>query len=381
MENSFRLLSSKQALHKILPFRKQLGISRIANLSDFIDLDIYIVSAIRTKLNKGQVSSTQGKGRSLEQATCGALIEALERHCAAHFDPTTLLYTTLNEMSQNSTSLSEFGYDSYQDKLGWFYGEDLVQGNNIWLPALEVYFPYYGSEIKYIPIKPHTSGIACGANTEEATLFALFEVIERATSSTFLKNYTSKNIGKVIREESISNTKTNELLKVLQYQGYKIIIFNLNSILPTYYVLILDLVNFGPKFMVSGTSTHLSHSIALDAAILEAIQGLIVGLQGVREDLDRHHNLYEVQKNNWENLFYKIRETLVKNNRESSFNTFIYSPEDTKTAIEFIIDEMKKLNINKIYRCDLSNPIFPLSVVKVIVPALFDNIVNPNRGL
>ena len=375
---SWRSLRAKQVFQKLLPWQKELGISRIAELGGFVNLRLSVVQAVRTTLKQGQVSATSGKGWDKYSALCGAFGEALERYCAAFPESDLIQHSPMGV--PHYATLATLGYPSDCVVEEWCQALELQKKTICQIPAIEVCFPYYGPDLIRVPVKPHTSGLACGADLQEASLYALFEVVERHISSNFFKQVTRQNCGTLIRQDSVSCPKIIETLQDLSDHGYEYLLFRLNGMLPTYYVAILDTANLGPRFMVAGLMSSFSERQALAGALLEAMQAVVIATQGAREDLSRFKWQYDRQKNGQENTFYGVIQMLKHRNSEIAFRDNDDNLPGTATqALENILYILNSSGFNRVYRCDLSQDRFPLRVVKLIVPGLFDHHVNPKR--
>lgn len=373
---SLRELTVSQVNKLLLRKREQLGISRIANLGPFVALNVCVVQAVRVALVKGQVSATIGKGWNLRQALCGALGEAFERYCAAH--PPLLDVTRCASMEVES--LIGWGHPDGFVPVDVCEARELLTGRSCLLPAVDVHFPYHGRDLGCTPVRPHTSGLASGASVEEATLFGLFEVIERHASSRFFSHHRRGPTGTLIDAASIRSTEIERALDDLERNGYESLIFRIDAVLPVYYVAILDTSNLGPKFMVKGVAAHIDEHGALEGALLEAIQAVVIAAQGAREDLIRHTASYQDQRVGETSPFYRIRRLLSELNATRSLpGPPVRSSWNVRDALRYVLDRIRDEGAKHIYCCDLSGPEWPLKVVKVVVPGMFDTYINPTK--
>lgn len=374
---SLRALTARQVVALLLPKREELGISRLSSLGPFVALDVHVVQAVRVALVRGQVSATTGKGWSLGQALCGALGEALERYCAANLQ-------TLDRQDCGHLDIAPLAGWGHPD--GFVPSEvctarELLGGKPCLLPAIDVHFPYHGGDLARTPVRPHTSGLASGATWEEAALFGMFEVIERYSSSRFFKRFRSECTGALIDSSTIRHPQICDALDSLRYRGYELFIFRINGIIPVYYVAILDAANLGPKFMVAGVAAHIDEAEALQGALLEAMQGIVVAAQGAREDLSRIASSYKTQGLGRDNPFYRIQKILEELNPSYAFSdaSVTMSYRNSGDALRYILERMSGAGMTTAYCCDLSRADWPLHVVKIIVPSMFDSHVNPSR--
>lgn len=375
-----RKLNSKEVLRKVLPLTGILGISRITETNSYVDLGVSIVSATRTDIRFEQVSSTQGKGFKLGHAITGAVVESLERYCAANISGL-LLSSGIDKLDPEGNPLDlAFGYGDKFYPSKWIRGVDLRRGQETWMPALEVLFPYNSSDFEPPRVRPHTSGLAAGADLTEASLFAMLEVYERNVTSLFYRRVRAKNNGSVIDTTTVTDDKASILLRDLCSRGYELIVFRLHAIFPTYYAAVLDVFSLAPKFMIAGTSTALSDSDALSGALLECVQGLVTSVAGSREDLVRSSVKYKNQILSKNNIFYEIKELLIKQNGISSFPQYESKLINCDLAWLKTFSVLEKIVTGPILMCDLTHRDLPLNVVKVVVPSLNDWMVNPRRG-
>ncbi|WP_322053001.1 YcaO-like family protein [Paraburkholderia bannensis] len=374
---SLRSLTPKQVTTMLLAKKEQLGISRIADLGPFTTLDVRVVQAVRVTLVKGQVSATTGKGWNLRDAICGALGEASERYCAAHMTAPDLCIVKSLPMAE----LSRWGHDVSFTPRDICVADELLSNDRYLVPAIEVCFPYHGVDLQHTRIRPHTSGLAGGATLDEATLFGLIEVIERHASSAFFEACKSIGTGTIIDLNSEFSPRVAATIHNLRDNGYECLLFRIDALLPVYYVAILDASNLGPKFMVGGVAAHLNETDALESALLESMQGVVIAAQGAREDLVRFDRSYRAQSSGSENPFYRIRTMLERRNPTRRFESLasISMPLTAQDALRQLLDQLRSSGLDEAYRCDLSQPDMPLKVAKVIVPGLFDSRVNPSR--
>ncbi|MCC8374511.1 MULTISPECIES: YcaO-like family protein [Photorhabdus] len=382
MQNSFteaglRRYSTQEALKLALPMRKKLGISRLASVGEFVDIaGVSVVNAVRTTLKKGQISTTQGKGRSLCVATCSALMEAYERHCACWCDDLIIRHDAQHD---DRLILRLLGFDPECDIEDWVPGYELQTGKKVLLPAVEVQFPYHGSDAQRVNIRAHTSGLACGGILEEAICFAILESFERNIISQFYQNCLSSICADIIDPESINHPPTKTLWLNLFDKGYESFALRIHGAIPTYYVALYDPTSMGPKFMIAGFASGFTETQALDAALMEAVQGLVVSLQASREDLSRHQKKYNDKSFFNHSRFYMLRELFHKHYETVSMPLAQDAPATLASATRLLTRKLAEKGNEHVYIIDLSLPEVPFHTVKAVIPGLFDWHVNPRR--
>ncbi|HID9657170.1 TPA: YcaO-like family protein [Serratia marcescens] len=375
--SGLRRYSSKEALTLALPLQRLLGISRLASVGEFIDLPgISVVNAVRTTLKEGQVSSTQGKGRSLVSATCSALMEAYERHCACWCDDAIYQRTADQE---DSALLAQLGFKPDGEITFWMNGQELHTGKAVRIPAIEVQFPYHKPDAKLTNVRAHTSGLATGGSKEEAICFAMMETIERNITSHFYQHCLSSICADMVDLNSIVHPSTRALWHSLNDKGYESFALRIHGPLPVFYVALYDPVSMGPKFMIAGSASGFTESEALDAALLEAVQGLVVSLQASREDLSRQKHKYASQTFSNQSRFSTLRDLFRRHYPSFSLPLQETSPATLQCATQHLVSMLTAQGKERIYIVDLSLRDTPFHTVKAIVPGMFDRHVNPER--
>jgi len=129
-------------------------------------------------------------------AIAKALGEAVERYCAAIYDPDDLLLARYRDLSVKAVHPScmtvyrddqfrqaDFPWAPFTDDslVHWTQGVSLISGEPIFVPAAAVYIPFHYSQSTGADpiIQPISTGLACGSSFEEAAISGLSEAVER----------------------------------------------------------------------------------------------------------------------------------------------------------------------------------------------------------
>ncbi len=143
------------------------GVTRVSELSAFEALGgVHVFRAVRPAARS--FSSTLGVGETAAAARVGALAGALERAEAESFR---------GPLWRAPLGASWPGLP--QRALLWAAAEELLLGARCWMPEALVHADDTSPE-RELGLSPSRVGLAAGADVEEARLFALFEVLERA---------------------------------------------------------------------------------------------------------------------------------------------------------------------------------------------------------
>ncbi|MEO8184847.1 MAG: carbamoyltransferase C-terminal domain-containing protein [Deltaproteobacteria bacterium] len=87
LDETLRSVSVQQTLARAMTKLSTLGVTRVADLTDFDRVGIPVFGATRPDVDSAQITATQGKGMSAIEARTSALLEAVERHAAASARP------------------------------------------------------------------------------------------------------------------------------------------------------------------------------------------------------------------------------------------------------------------------------------------------------
>jgi thiazole/oxazole-forming peptide maturase SagD family component len=166
-----------------------MGVPReLQETRDAADLPL---AAMHISWNGGRYSQPCfGKGLRAGAAAAVAEYEASER-CGAIFQRAdeALVHATLGELGGLASDPRLLFYDqptppdggapfSDEERLHWTWATDPLRGRAVLVPAQEVWFRTRGAEERAF-VRPTTNACALGGSVEEASLFALFEAIER----------------------------------------------------------------------------------------------------------------------------------------------------------------------------------------------------------
>lgn len=370
-----RMIAPEDTLANIAPHLATFGITRCADVTGLDRIGFPVYCAIRPCNRSVQVSN--GKGLRHVDAKVSALMEAIEVFHAER--PSGALERgSLKSMRRRHRSrrvlspvvLPDYLPDNFFSadfRLDWVKAERLGADEEVWLPASAAYLCE--------PILHHWSsnGLASGNHLVEATLHALYEVIERDAVSRLSSNG-QVTLGpgrcRFIDLETVPHGPIRELRARLRSADVKLVLIWLKSCisLHTFMAVLLDRSPFGQATTVNiGYGTHLSVSVAAIRAITEAAQSRVVHIHGSREDLiaaayeEPHHRLYA--------FFDRIKGTTPWNAlRERAGN-------DLLEDYDFVLGRLARAGYVNIFRLNMTRAPFEIPIVKVWVCGLK---LNPN---
>ena len=261
------------------------GITRLADLTYLDDLGVPVYQAVRP--NSKNMSTSQGKGITPLLAKVSAAMEALELWHAE--DPVVasvratvedlgaeLPYRTedLNLLRRNLFSASA--------PLAWFCARGVSTGHPSYVPVDYVRLDFTVRREWDFPVFRVTSnGLASGNTTEEATLHALLEVVERdALGRMELHDVEPERL----LPADVDGPVSRDLVERLRTAGTHVAVTYVPSPtgIPVFHATVCseDLpVHF------AGSGCHLDGDVSLSRALTEAVQSRLTAIAGTRDDL------------------------------------------------------------------------------------------------
>jgi thioglycine synthase len=400
-----RIQPVEATLEKVNPMINEIGISRIANITDMDRLKIPNYSSVLPG-TEDYIWVYGGKGPTKNHAKASAIMESIERFSALQRNYTfKVIQGSYEELSKSYNILT---YDEVIEPLSftldnkmimdYCMGYDLLNEKDILVPAPLVIF-------KYMPKPPsvnpyafyHTNGLASGNVIEEAICHALCEVIERDSTSisefvssafqyhilrtienSFIQNGIKLNtieskkfiddngIYPDVDLNNIDSEQIKYLLKRFENCQITINIKNITSDLgiPTFIASSVEWINHDYGYLVEGHGAHPDSRIALIRAITEVSQSRAANIQGSRDDLRKMKYDFEDSddKRSWQ--FMKSTKNIKFSDIESFYN------EDILEDIKLILAKLKKKGLNKSIIINLTNPKLNIPVVRALVPGL-----------
>ena len=402
---SSRTKSVQETLSTILPVSRDIGITRLADITDMDVLGIPNFSAVLPG-TEDYIWVYSGKGSTRLDAKASALMESVERYSSlpsnnqknmiqGSFKDVSKMSNTLYPTSVVEPTLFEYDEEMIMDFLP---GYDLIQNEQILIPAPLALF-------RYTPIPPavnpfayhHTNGLASGNVLEEAICHSLCEVIERdATSLAELNSsalpysilrsitkYLSDNgiqINPVDGKEFVDNDfnypdveisnidfkPVADLARKFNDANIPLIIKDITSPIgvPTFNASSIEWITEDYGYLAEGHGTHPDARIALLRAITEVSQTRAANIQGARDDLRKisYGNSNSDEKKTWQ--FMKSKNSV----QFSEIKSYVY--DDILDDIKFILSRLTSIGLNQVIVVDLTNPKIMIPVVRTIVPGL-----------
>jgi ribosomal protein S12 methylthiotransferase accessory factor len=251
------------------------------------------------------------------------------------------------------------GVNARKERFDWIEGENLITGAPAWLPAFAAY--YYDRQQQPLSY----NGLASGNHIVEASLHAIYELIERASLAGLSQGaYADFSPCNVIDVDTIDDASIASLHERILRAGLEVVLLRVpsNSAALTFMAILIDPAPFANVSRVNvGSGTHLSPAVAAIRAITEAAQSRLTFIHGSREDLteDAYRSPHDVAYS----YFCDLEPDTTWNDLEDR------SSEDMLADYERLIAEFRR-GRQSIYRVNLSRDIAGISVVKIVMPGV-----------
>jgi ribosomal protein S12 methylthiotransferase accessory factor len=371
-----RLVPPEQTLERVRPHLARHGITRCMPVTRLDALGIPTFCAIRPNGLVLQVSN--GKGISEVASRVSALMEAFELNHAENPPAGALRRTSLAALRSEGARVIEprevHGFrDTYFTEryvCDWALGEDLVNGEPVWAPGSGVYF--YCTPCLH---DTSTNGLASGNHPAEATLHALYELIERDAMTRLNVNGTIRIRGhaSVIDPDTIDDDLVRTIIEQVERAGTRVLLLWLPSAVAVHTFWAV-MINRSPMASVStlniGWGTHIDMKIAACRALTEAAQSRLVFIHGAREDI-LHKQVYHA-KQSLDSTAVRYFHDLPADTSWSDIEgrPTIGAHEDVDILLERVVTALASAGHERLIRFDLTEPQAGIPVVKVIAPTL-----------
>lgn len=340
--------------------KRNYSVSRVSFIDGFTDVDLPVAIAYRP--NSRVLSQSGGKGVSRTQSLISALMESYECDVAEKYKPDINIVTEkeLTEQKRNhiSPKILSITLPSYTSnkRIDWCNAKNCITGEDLLVPfhAISLDFTLMAEPRTVMHMQLTSNGLASGKTTEQATVSALYEVIERHS----ITSHEIRNIetSKPVDIMSIPCSIHKNLIDKIVSSEIRICIYDITvwDEFPTYACHIVDAVGFSNV----GWGCHVDPDISLARAITEANQARTIQISGSREDMNKY-DYFNIKReedntadtNNTQYVDYRSR--IMKDSPNSIQISKLISNYAGAVPVSVCIDQRKDM-----------------SAVRVIVPRL-----------
>jgi len=402
---SSRIKPVEETIKTILPVSSNIGITRLADITNMDILGIPNFSAVLPG-TEDYIWVYSGNGPTRMDAKASALMESIERYSSLPSgNRNKMIQGSYKEVSKVSkilhpSNVVEPMLLEYDDEMimDFLSGYDLVNNDRILIPAPLALFRYSPKPPAINPFAyHHTNGLASGNVLEEAICHSLCELIERDATSlaelnasalpyNFLRTMTKYLSDNGLEIDPVDGTEfvdddskypdvdisnidfkpISNLVKKFNDAKIPLIIKDITSPIgvPTFNASSIEWITEDYGYLAEGHGTHPDARIALLRAITEVSQTRAANIQGARDDLRKisYGNSNSDEKKTWQ--FMKSKNTI----QFSEIKSFIH--DDILDDINFILSRLVSNGLKQVIVVDLTNPQIMIPVVRTIVPGL-----------
>lgn len=370
---STREVSVRATLESLSRQLEKVGITRLAELTALDTLGIPVVAAIRP--NGKHLSSSQGKGVTLDEAKASAIMEGIETYHAENLVNEILdesYYDLEKSLSviKPSTLKSNLNYkfSDYETKqFSWIEAVNVFTNKSFMVPSAICNLDSSLIGTDYWILGASSNGLAAGNTLYEAKLHALCELIERDSLFRWQKMGSHKQCYRRLKIQSIRFDSTVGLIDKVTLGKCSIAIWDVTSVIgvPAFHCAIYDPSSFRRVKLHTGTGCHLSREIAINRAITEAAQCRLTYISGSRDDVFEEY--YEANTKVSDDFFsrkYELLECMPEDN--------IYGL-SMERQFDLVLSRLEDSSITDILTINLTKKDIGIPVVKMFSPMLAFN--------
>ncbi len=377
-----RTVLPEETLKRTIPLLEKAGMEPLEDITSKDDIGIPVYSIYKDRTAKGSFGNYNGKGVTPDQAKASAVMEALERYCAEQREDDEVVYGTYQQAKENGLTVNPYELILPINKTGyvegaqiaWVEGFEMFRGESIWVPACEAFYPYYPDGDLQL-YRFHTNGLAAGNTMEEAILHSLFELIERDAWS--IAEFNEHANADIIVDNP--DSVPYKLIEKFRESGVEIHLKDLTSDIgiPTIGAAADDVRTKDPELLTIGVGTHLNPEIACIRALTEVAQsrtthkhGLKINAQLQKKTIDMGYEKIKAINRMW----YSDQSNKIKLS-EIPDNSTEYVLDD----IEIVLGRLVDRGFDTVAVVDLTRPEIGVPVVRMVVPGLEVNTMDPER--
>lgn len=377
-DGTWRLRDPAQTLAWVAPRIAACGITRCADVTHLDPIGLPVHCAIRPTAAVLQVSN--GKGLTHAAAQVSALMEGVEFFHAENPAAGSLERWSMQELRERGEAylppaeLHGFHANAYCNerlRMEWAWAEDLLGGPRLRVPASALFFHRTPSLHRTT-----TNGLASGNHVQEATLHALFELIERDAAAQLQSGggVTIRGNCQVVDPASLQDEGLRALHARIVAAQSRLVLLRVPSRIAAVHTFWAILLN--EHSWISGTTfntgwgTHVDAAVAAGRAVTEAVQSRVTMVHGAREDalakpVFRHAS--EV----WTSKAFQFFRALEADTRWEALPAAAAAERiDLDATLALLLRQLAAAGVPRVLRADLSRAEIGVPVVRVLAPGL-----------
>jgi ribosomal protein S12 methylthiotransferase accessory factor len=374
-----RIVAPEETLARVGPFRGQMGITRIANVTGLDRVGVPVVMVCRP--NSRSLAVSQGKGIDLAAAKASGLMEAVEMFHAESITAPLLLGArrdlgrTHPLVNVDRLPVSRVGPCDPDRPLLWIEGRDLISGSPRWVPYECVHTDYT------LPLGPaagafpaNTNGLASGNHLLEAVSHGLCEVVERDAITLWKHAGLEARPGTSVDLATVDDPLCRGVLDSFARAQLAVRVWDVTSDvgIACFYCLVVGRGD-DPADPELGSGCHVAREVALLRALTEAAQARITYITGARDDFSADDYSSEGRARRWR----ECQEALETSPPRRDFRAVpTLATERLDEDVAWMLERLQAVGSEEVVVVDLTKAEFGIPVARVLVPGL----EGPDKG-
>ena len=370
-----RSRGSRETLNIIEPYKKQIPIIAINDISISEEVECFTYEIRKEHSISGYLNL--GKGFSKIDAMVSGLMESIEMSIVELTAPNSW-YSRDCFREYGENEITNIGMGVRARKETYLYGEDLVTSATKKLRCtLALYHKAFTQKAEDYHISK-TNGLASGNNTEEATIHAINELIERHQMNT----KRTRPFGRIINIDAVGPFE--RVIRKLLERGITTrfyilgIMANTTTVECTISSSYIEGIN--QSYECQGWGCSEDTTIACARALAEAIQGFALAKamehnqHGLGSETTRQKgyleavNKYRSYVKTRQNSFVSMREKYPI--KEINFEEILSTSRAPSSDVDEMAYRLRDEGYGIIERYRLTKSTLPFSVVRLIIPGL-----------
>jgi thioglycine synthase len=379
-QGTHRVATLEDTLVRVGAKAAVMGVTRVSDITGLDVLGLPTVAAICPMINwpprDGCISVMSGKGITREHARASALMEAAERWSARNRGDHTIR-GSVRQLQQRfnvahpACFVVPRTYEITDDtEIEWVAARSLVHHDVVLVPAFLVYVPYEPTDADLPAMGSSSNGLASGNTLAEATVHALYELIERDAEAIAL--HTSE-VRRLDLAGVADDPELGPLVERFTANGIRLLVKEISQDIPvpTFFALTVDLSLRRVEYVNGGKGTHLDPRVALSRAITEVAQSRAVMMAGIREDMVIQRS--EISENDFDRLLLTQPQWYQHDPAAEHVGIDAFADRSTDSMLDDLVrlvDLVRDSGLPDVLVVDLTRAELGIPVARVLVPGL-----------
>ncbi len=368
-----RTVSPVETLAQVSPFMKEMGITRIANVTGLDRIGIPVVMVCRP--NSRSVAVSQGKGLDLYAAKASGLMESMETYHAERIT-LPLKLASYDDLRSNHHCVDVDAIPKIQAgrfhpnlPMLWIEGVNLLTDAPVWIPYEMVHTNYTH------PLPPghgcfpaSSNGLASGNHMLEAVCHAVCELIERDSTTVWHQLDEKRRARTQIDLNTVGDETCCAVIETLRRAEVNVMVWDTttNIGVPSFYCVATEDSRDGWHFGAGAGCYPCAH-VAFLRAITEAVQVRTTYIAGSRDDLTRKEFTTGGMADKRRYAQGLMRPKGVTRDFEAIPNRIAETFEDD---LAWLLERLRFAGIEQVVAVNLQKPQYKIPVVRVVIPGL-----------